>query len=79
MTLAVTNPTKEDFVESAMKKMMGSGGSEFVEGITSLIGRPLLNSVTGRDNFIIFSIFNVPDGLENKKVLGVFKFIFIEI
>ncbi|MNN79208.1 hypothetical protein D3C81_1958310 [compost metagenome] len=58
-------------------------------GATDLLARPLLNSITVRDNYILFSVYSIPDIKDDKtfitdiqaekKYLGLFKRFFFEL
>ncbi|MEK5237897.1 hypothetical protein NST99_19585 [Paenibacillus sp. FSL L8-0470] len=87
--LAVSNPTRADFVDYAMNRpdeifKVGESGA-----IMNQIAKSLLDSLTLRENFILFSVYSVPDVKDNthfigdiqekKKYLGFFKIIFIEL
>lgn len=87
--LAISNPTREDFVDYGMNRpdeLFNTGESGV---ITNIIAKSLLDSFTGRENYILFSVFSIPkvkdnnhfigDIQEKKKYLGLFKIIFIEL
>jgi hypothetical protein len=87
--LAVSNPGSGDFAEYAMNHMEDSFGIEFSESVSNLIGQPVLESLTRRSNYILFSVFSIPDVKDSatfigdiqatKKFLGLFKIFFIEL
>ncbi|MFE4711890.1 MULTISPECIES: hypothetical protein [unclassified Paenibacillus] len=79
VALLATNPGKEDFVDYAIKNISEESGGKLGAGIANMIGKPVLNSVTERENYILFSIFKLPvlDGSNN--YLGIFKLIFIKL
>ena len=87
--LAVLNPGKADFGEYAGNHLEELFGIQFAEEISGMIGQPLVESFTKRQNYILFSTFSIPniqdaksfigDIEENRKFLGVFKIFFIEL
>jgi hypothetical protein len=79
VALFVTNPNKDEFVEYALKNVNEDGGSKLTEGIANAIGKPLLNSVTEREDYFFFSIYKLPDLEQSNKYLGIFKKVFIKL
>ena len=87
--LGVLNPGKGDFGEYAANHLEDSIGLGIAEGVSSLIVQPVIESFTRRENYILFSVFTVPDIQDNttfigdiqstRKYLGLFKIIFIEL
>ncbi|MNR41843.1 hypothetical protein D3C85_1602830 [compost metagenome] len=87
--LAVLNPGRDDFTDYAVNNLDDTLGRGFPDGISDLVARPLLNSFAERDNFILFSVFSIPDIqdsstfiediTEDKKYLGLFKRFFFEL
>lgn len=89
VVMAVTNPGKEEFSEYAVKNVENTIGQEIGDGITKLVAQPVVESLTERDNYILFSVFSVPDltntkfftgdGGAVKKYIGLFKIIFVKL
>lgn len=89
VALAVLNPTREDFTEFAADNLHDKLGDWLPGGATDLLARPLLNSITVRDNYILFSVYSIPDIKDDKtfitdiqaekKYLGLFKRFFFEL
>lgn len=68
--LAVSNPTRADFVDYAMNRpdeifKVGESGA-----IMNQIAKSLLDSLTLRENFILFSVYSVPDVKDNTHFIG---------
>ncbi|MFD1906242.1 hypothetical protein ACFSQ7_23005 [Paenibacillus rhizoplanae] len=59
--MAVTNPGKEAFSEYSVKNLENTLDQEIGDGITKLVAQPVVESLTERDNYILFSVFSVPD------------------
>ncbi|WP_405113823.1 hypothetical protein MHH28_08220 [Paenibacillus sp. FSL K6-1217] len=88
IVMAVLNPGKEEFSAYAVKDLKGTG-TDLAGGITDMVARPLVESFTIRDNYIIFSTFSVPDvengrsligdRSANRTYLGLFKILFIQL
>lgn len=76
--LFLTNPTKPEFTEWTTNKLMEQAQTDMVKGLTSLFGNALIDSVTVRHNYILFSVFDVNYDKQDMKVLGISK-IFIPL
>lgn len=68
IVMAVTNPGKEAFSEYSVKNLENTLGQEIGDGITKQVAQPVIESLTVRDNYILFSVFSVPD-LKNTNFL----------
>ncbi|WP_310833158.1 hypothetical protein [Paenibacillus pedocola] len=89
VALAVLNPTREDFSEFAADDLHDKLGDWLPGGATDMLARPLLNSIAERDNYILFSVYSIPDIKDGKtfisdiqaekKYLGLFKRFFFEL
>lgn len=89
VVMAVTNPGKEAFSEYSVKNLENTLDQEIGDGITKLVAQPVVESLTERDNYILFSVFSVPDlkktnffsgdGGATKKYIGLFKILFIKL
>lgn len=87
--LALLNPSIEDFAEYAADDLQEMLGTPLPEGLNQTAVRPLVENIAGRDNYIVFSVFSLPDIQDNttflgditakKRYLGVFKIFFIEL
>ena len=89
VALAVLNPGRDDFTDYAVKNLDDTLGSGFPDGISAIVARPMLNSFAERDNFIVFSVYSIPDIKDGKtfiediqakkKYVGLFKRFFFEL
>ncbi|MEK4042360.1 hypothetical protein NSU18_01760 [Paenibacillus sp. FSL H8-0048] len=89
VVMAVTNPGKEAFSKYSVKNLENTLDQEIGDGISKLVAQPVIESLTKRDNYILFSVFSVPDlkntdfftgdGGATKKYIGLFKILFIKL
>ncbi|MFC3748670.1 hypothetical protein [Paenibacillus sp. GCM10012306] len=79
VALLATNPGKEDFVDYAIKNVNVESGGKLAEGIANMIGKPVLNTLTERENYFLFSIFKLPGLDASNRYLGIFKLLFIKL
>lgn len=77
--LAVTNPTKENFVEWVVKEASEEADSEWVAAGIDLLGGPIIKNATTQQDFIFVSVFNLGIGTEKVSFLGLGKSFFIKI
>ncbi|MDF9839210.1 MULTISPECIES: hypothetical protein [unclassified Paenibacillus] len=87
--LAWLNPSTEDFADYAADDLQEILGTSLPVGLNQAVVRPLVKSLAERDNYIIFSVFSLPniqdsstfigDITAKKRYLGVFKIFFIEL
>ncbi|AIQ47108.1 hypothetical protein R70723_15365 [Paenibacillus sp. FSL R7-0273] len=87
--LALLNPSIEDFAEYAVEDLKEILGASLPESLNQAVVRPLVENISERDNYIIFSVFSLPDIQDSstfigditakKRYLGVFKIFFIEL
>lgn len=87
--LALLNPSIEDFAEYAADDLQEMLGTALPEGLNQTVVRPLVQNLAERDNYIIFSVFSLPniqdsstflgDITAKKRYLGIFKIFFIEM
>ncbi|MBY0011370.1 hypothetical protein H7K49_12935 [Paenibacillus typhae] len=87
--LVLLNPSTEDFAEYAADDLQEILGASLPDGVSQAVIRPLVQSLAERDNYIIFSVFSLPniqdsstfigDITAKKRYLGVFKIFFIEL
>ncbi|WP_433946182.1 hypothetical protein [Paenibacillus sp. SN-8-1] len=79
--LAATNPSKEDFTEYVVDhiNVSSSSNNAFAAGMTNLIGKPILSAMTARDNYTLFSVFTINDGMHPVKVIGMFNDVYFNI
>lgn len=87
--LALLNPATEDFAEYAADDLQEILGPSLPDGLNQAVVRPLVQSLAERDNYIVFSVFSLPDIKDSstfigditakKRYLGVFKIFFIEL
>lgn len=87
--LALLNPSTEDFAEYAADDLQEILGASLPKGLNQAVIRPLVENISERDNYIIFSVFSLPDIQDSstfigditakKRYLGVFKIFFIEL
>lgn len=79
VALAVTNPKKEDFTAYLVNGTIENVESVGLKNFVNLFNPSILNSVTGRDNYIFLSVYYFDVGKEGPKYIGFFKRVFIEI
>ncbi|WP_042202190.1 hypothetical protein [Paenibacillus camerounensis] len=87
--LTLLNPAIEDFAEYAVDDLQDTLGASLPGALTQAMIKPLVKSLADRDNYIIFSVFSLPDIQDSstfigdmsakKRYLGVFKIFFIEL
>ncbi|AIQ52678.1 hypothetical protein [Paenibacillus sp. FSL R7-0331] len=87
--LALLNPAIEDFAEYAVDDLQDTLGASLPEGLGQAMIKPLVQSLADRENYIIFSVFSLPDIQDSstfigditakKRYLGLFKIFFIEL
>lgn len=77
--LAVTNPSKEDFVEWVVNSSMEESDNEWVSAGINLFGSPVINGVTTQQDLIFVSIFKMELGTEKTSTLGFGKRLFIRL
>ena len=77
--LFISNPEKNHFIDWAVKKAERQSSSALESFLGGVVGRPLLNVATSRDNYYLFSIFRVEKGTEDSIFLGFFRYVFIQI
>ncbi|WP_434579173.1 hypothetical protein [Thermoanaerobacterium thermosaccharolyticum] len=72
--LAVTNPTKQDYIDWAKQTVVNNSNSNFEKAFVDLIGGSILNDVTTTKNFVIFSLFETNiDGTQKYITVGILK------
>jgi hypothetical protein len=78
ITLAVSNPSKAEYVEWANRKIIGSNDDIFSK-VGGAIASPIINEATTFDNYLLFSVYKTVniDG-SVYKTLGIYRnFIFM--
>ena len=68
---SLTNPTKSDYVEWAKEQVTQEEGA-----LLGMVAGPVFNSITSKQNFVLFTIFETTYGESDKEkmiVLGVFN------
>lgn len=72
--LAVTNPTKQDYIDWAKQAVVNNSNSNFEKAFVDLIGGSILNDVTITKNFVIFSLFETNiDETQKYITVGILK------
>jgi hypothetical protein len=51
----------------------------FLKGLTKLIGQPLIEAITTRDDYVIFSIFTINEGDNAYKAIGLLNKVFLKL
>lgn len=77
--LAVTNPSKEDFVEWVVNSSIEESDNEWVSAGINLFGSPVINGVTTQQDLIFVSIFQMELRTEKTSVLGFGRRFFIKL
>ncbi|MFE6074952.1 hypothetical protein ACFVQB_10800 [Paenibacillus sp. NPDC057886] len=75
--LAVTNPTKDDFVQWVVNTSIEESDNEWVSAGINLFGSSVIKGVTTQQDLIFVSIFNMELGTEKASILGLGKRFFI--
>lgn len=68
--LAVTNPSKDDFVQWVVNSSKAESDNEWVDAGINLFGSSVINGVTTQQDLIFVSIFKMRFGTEKTSVLG---------
>jgi hypothetical protein len=63
IVLAVTNPTRAEYIEWAKGEALASEDSGIARFLVSTLGGPVLESATEARNYIFFSLFRSGDAL----------------
>ncbi|OMF41201.1 MULTISPECIES: hypothetical protein [Paenibacillus] len=77
--LAVTNPSKEDFVEWVVNSSIEESDNEWVSAGINLFGSSVINGVTKQQNLVFVSIFQMELGTEKTSTLGFGRRFFIRL
>ncbi|MBR2564902.1 MAG: hypothetical protein IKE29_09780 [Paenibacillus sp.] len=77
--LAITNPSKDDFVKWVVNSSIEESSNEWVNAGISLLGGPVINGVTTQQDLVFVSIFKMELGLETTSVVGFGKRFFIRL
>lgn len=75
----VTNPSTDDFSNDWVEQVTDDSDNALTKGIVSTIGKGYIEASTKRDNYVIFSIFTVNDGLLSAKYIGFLNRFFIKL
>ena len=75
----VTNPSTDDFSNHWVEQVTDDSDNALTKGIVSTIGKGYIEASTKRDNYVIFSIFTVNDGLLSAKYIGFLNRFFIKM
>ncbi|WP_440116674.1 hypothetical protein [Paenibacillus sp. QZ-Y1] len=77
--LAVTNPSKDDFVKWVVNSSIEESSNEWVNAGINLFGSPVINGVTTQQDLVFVSIFKMELGTEKTSILGFGKRFFIRL
>lgn len=77
--LAVTNPSKEDFVEWVVNSSIEESDNEWVSAGINLFRSSVINGVTKQQDLIFVSIFQMELGTEKTSTLGFGRRFFIRL
>jgi len=69
--MAITNPSKEEFINWGVQEMQSESETEFEKIIEGVVGEQVLKVQTTRRNYVVLSIFTVDSGDRNVKYMGV--------
>lgn len=75
---AVTNPSTADFSDHMVKKFSDESDDVLTRGIVNTLGKGYIEAATQRDNYVLFSTFNMRDGELSAKYIGFLNGIFIK-
>lgn len=77
--LAVTNPSKDDFVKWVVNSSVEESDNEWVSAGINLFGSSVVSGVTTQQDLIFVSIFKMELGTETTSTLGFGKRFFIRL
>lgn len=77
--LAITNPSKDEFVTWVVNSAIEESDNEWVSAGINLLGNPVINGITAQQDLIFVSIFKMELGSETTSVLGFGKRFFIRL
>ncbi|MFW6022409.1 MAG: hypothetical protein ACOCQW_02695 [Halanaerobiaceae bacterium] len=77
--LVLTNPSEEDFLDWSMQQLEQESQSELEELLEGVIGRPVLQMATEKQDYLLFSIFTINKGGNSAVYIGFLRYIFIRI
>ncbi len=74
LLLAVTNPGTTDFIDWAVPQIMEANFRlEIERALGSVVAKPILNGITTRRDYALFSVFTVRSGEQETQFLGILK------
>lgn len=69
--LAITNPTKDEFISWGVEEIQSQSETELEKIIEGVVGREVLELKTSRTNYVVFSIYTVDNGQDSMRYLGI--------
>ena len=69
--LAITNPTKDEFISWGVEEIQSQSATELEKIIEGVVGREVLELKTTRTNYVVYSIYTVDNGQDNMRYLGI--------
>jgi hypothetical protein len=69
--LAITNPTKDEFISWGVEEMQSQSETELEKIIEGVVGREVLELKTSRTNYVVYSIYTVDNGQDKMRYLGI--------
>jgi Domain of unknown function (DUF4359) len=69
--LAITNPKNQDFIDWAEQKAIAASEDPIIKTLNYLLADNLINVVTTREDFILFSTYSIQLGDSEIKFIGI--------
>jgi len=69
--LSITNPDKNDFLDWGVEQLQSDSQSDLEKIWEDVVGEQVLKAKTVRQNYVIFSIYEVDSGESVVKYLGI--------
>ncbi|GGH37876.1 hypothetical protein GCM10008013_45570 [Paenibacillus segetis] len=69
----------ENYSEHVINKVTDTNDVGLFKGIANSLGKSVIEAVTTRHNYVIFSVFTVKNGESSSHVLGFLNSVFIEL
>ncbi|MCF8008769.1 MAG: DUF4359 domain-containing protein [Halanaerobiales bacterium] len=69
--LAITNPTKDDFISWGVEQIRAESETDFEKILGGVVGEQVLKINTTRINYVVFSIYKVDNDDDNARYIGI--------
>lgn len=73
LTAAVTNPSRDDFINWGITEIRNQAENEIERVFGSAVAGPMLELQTEVDDYVVFSVFTLEKAEEEVKYLGIFN------